>query len=1024
MNEVASLIEAAGTQTDFHYTHELKVSGATWRSGGKVTGLQKDRTGYLSVYKGCANIMRWDGGRYLLDYAFSLPHAVCSYEKLQLTISQEGFKERVFTFATESDCKRYAEAFNKTKSALASALKNPPTQVLRGVPVPAQDKPEQAMASAAHQKTKEAEEEEKQLEKALEPSLNEFLGKQEEGVESTERESDSQPEGLRGTLEEVSKALKEGARDSQVHIPHSIVQDTLDVLFAVDEDVNDDADGDEGEVAAGADRGLNISQFGAFCKRVANGQVTPTCIMDFPYEDRVPGGLNLQGKERLLERMFTFDDPVGLGDAGAAAVKGDRRVVVKAHTLLRWEDRHKVKKADRCLALTSVNVRHVTKSPGASSYQQEKGGKGVVPVSKELIKGWRVKFLQGKGKEIEWMRNKAGDIPSLDASAADRYDAVRRVLTLGESISGKAVDTFSLSQTMKNVRGGAEFELVGLSEDWSPVPYETKSILSAPVQTGPSIQVTEEARLKVPVPVQQGKPVCILFVGVNNSEMPEISTRQECELITSVLMAELGQSTWLQRATIFDTDSSKLALGGDLIDLIQKYKPDILQLAVHGKPGSLCISCDGFVQSNLLGKRIEAVNRAGKLRLVVSNACLSSDVAELLSQHVEFVIGHRDVLPDKSALGFSTRFYRQLAAGGNLEDCVYAASSTSASYCLWSNKSDPARMVFFPTGNAAAELPSPSKEDAMNQQLEETFLQNAGNISDQLELAPFSIEEWVNERRGDENDDDEDRAEIGDGSYGRTVRMKGRKGTLLEGNVFAVKVIKLQKLKKANMVEACQREIDILKGLKHRHIVRYWGDFSTNKETSIVMEFAAGGSLAERIQMSEGGLKGDEIEQMALQMASALSYMHDQGVYHRDMKPENVLLSSKGIIKIADFGVSKSVGTAAFSAMGTAVGTSYYHSPQKAKHGQQYSGAKDDMWGMGCILTEMATGTRLTMPLWDDGEVIRAERERRVHCADSCCVTVGRVTGGCLQLHEGSRMSAAHAMVELKGRFEHKAPTT
>ena len=89
-------------------------------------------------------------------------------------------------------------------------------------------------------------------------------------------------------------------------------------------------------------------------------------------------------------------------------------------------------------------------------------------------------------------------------------------------------------------------------------------------------------------------------------------------------------------------------------------------------------------------------------------------------------------------------------------------------------------------------LPSPSKEDAANQQLEETFRRNAGDISDQLELAPFSIQEWVEERHGDEDDDEEDRAQIGEGSYGRTVRMRGKKGTLLEGNVFAVKVIKLQ----------------------------------------------------------------------------------------------------------------------------------------------------------------------------------------------------------------------------------------
>eukprot|EP00283_Hemiselmis_rufescens_P023179 CAMPEP_0173447476 /NCGR_PEP_ID=MMETSP1357-20121228/38746_1 /TAXON_ID=77926 /ORGANISM="Hemiselmis rufescens, Strain PCC563" /LENGTH=336 /DNA_ID=CAMNT_0014413865 /DNA_START=261 /DNA_END=1271 /DNA_ORIENTATION=- len=233
--------------------------------------------------------------------------------------------------------------------------------------------------------------------------------------------------------------------------------------------------------------------------------------------------------------------------------------------------------------------------------------------------------------------------------------------------------------------------------------------------------------------------------------------------------------------------------------------------------------------------------------------------------------------------------------------------------------------------------------------------------------------------------------------------------------MFAVKVIQLKLLKKHNMMEACHHEIDINKGLKHRHIVRYWGDFSTKKETSIVMELAAGGSLAEYIGSSEGGVPGERAEEIALQMASGLSYMHDQGVYHRDMKPENVLLSSKGAVKIADFGLSKSVGTGGLSAMGTAVGTPNYHSPQKVRYGQQYSGAKDDMWGMGCILTELASSMKLTMPLWDDGDVIQREREERVARAKLCSVLVGHVVMGCLQLDEGARISAAQAVVAIKG---------
>uniref|UniRef100_A0A7S0YXX7 Protein kinase domain-containing protein n=1 Tax=Hemiselmis tepida TaxID=464990 RepID=A0A7S0YXX7_9CRYP len=802
---------------------------------------------------------------------------------------------------------------------------------------------------------------------------------------------------------------EEGGGSSSLSAAESILQDALDVIEATDED----PEGDEAEASADApDRGMDLSAWCAFCDRVAAGQVTPTCVMDFPYQDRVPGGLQLEGDAVLLERMFTFNDPMALGGAGAAAVKGARRVVVKVHTLLRWVDRQKVKKADRCLAATSVNVRHVTKKPGESRYEQEKGGKQIVPVSNQLIRGWRVLFLQGKGSQIEWRRDKEGDVPSLDAGAKDRYDAVRKVLALGETISGKAIDTFSLSQTMKNVRGGSEFEVVGLSEDLHPLPLVMAWGLAAAGEPETLVTVTDAARATIPAHVPDNKPICILFVGVNSKEMPEISVRQECELIRDTMRMTFGSDMWQQRVVVHDTDSSKLELGADLIDLIQKYKPGILHLAVHGEHDSLLVACDRFVQSHLLGKRIGAINRSGSLRLVVTNSCLSSGVAEELSKTVEFVIGHRDVLPDKSALGFSTRFYRQLSEGSSLEDSTYAASSTT--YCLWANKSDPARMFFFPSGSAGGQLPSPSKEDKESQRIE--ALVKESNISDQLELAPFSVREWVDQGLGDEDDEEEDRVELGHGSYARTVRMRGKKDTPLEGNLFAVKVILTKTLKKFDMAEAVQQEIDILKGLKHRNIIRYWGDFSTKKEISIVMELAEGGSLAECLKISQGGMQGERAEGLALQMASGLSYMHDQGVYHRDMKPENVLLSSKGAVKIADFGLSKSVGTSGASAMGTTVGTHLYHSPQKVRHGQQYSGAKDDVWGMGCIVTELASGKRLTMPLWDDGPDIRREREERVEGARVCSTRLGDVAMGCLQLDEGTRISAMQAVVALKAR--------
>mmetsp|Transcript_35951 Transcript_35951/g.90519 ORF Transcript_35951/g.90519 Transcript_35951/m.90519 type:complete len:1148 (-) Transcript_35951:222-3665(-) len=1060
----------AGEHGGVHYCEELRITGVAWASVGVFTGGKKARNGYLSIFNGFVCAMRYDGSDVCEDFTFDLrleqtairPEAA---QPLKLTIGPDTRKgkERVFTMDNEGDCKRVIEAFSNTKAWIAAyragkvqtgsgvrevVLMEPERGGMKSGTGAPDLKPKQQRSEGeqtpAH--LKQASEEEQILEEVLALSLREEEEKKRAAMgqselapppreedqvlqevlavsfrEEEEREraatgqSDLDPPPLsapaaaarpstllpKQEVPEQDPTQQEGDGSNSQGSADSIVQDALDALVAADENPEED----EMEESVQVERGLSLAGWRKFCTRVAEGQVTPTCVIDFPYEDKGSGGLNLGGDARLLERMFTFDDPMGLGDAGASAVKGERRVVVKVHTLLRWVERNKVKKADRCLAATSVNVRHVTRSPGTSRYEQEKGGKQIVPVSTELNKAWRVKFLQGKGHELQWRWDKAGDVPSLDAGAQDRYDAVRRVLTLGQSISGNVVETLNLRKTMQTVRGGSDLEVVGLSENWDPaLPLVMTGSLAAVEKEQASVMVTDEARAKIPAQVPDHKPVSILFVGVNNERMPEISVRQECEQIRETFMMQFGKHGWTQRVTVHDTDSSKLEQGADLIDLIQKYKPEILHLAVHGEPDSLLVTCDGFVKSNLLGKRIEAVNRSGWLRLVVTNACLSLGVAELLSQTIEFVVGHRDVLPDKRALGFSTRFYRQLSEGSSLEDGTIAGSSTS--YCLFAKMSDPARMFFFPQGPVAG------LEDIQTQRLEGVL--SDCNISDLLELAPFSVREWVDERHGGENDDDEDRVEIGEGSYSRTVRMRGKAGTQLEDNMFAVKMIKLQKLRKANMLEACQQEIDILQGLKHRHIVRYWGHYSTKMETCIVMELAAGGSLADSIEKSPGGMLRERAEGIALQMASGLTYMHDQGVYHRDIKPENVLLSSKGTVKIADFGVSKSVGTTGASCMGTAVGTHYYWSPQKVKHGQKYSGAKDDMWGMGCILTEISCGVRLVMPLWDDGQKVRLEREKRIEGAKLCSEGMGHVAMCCLQLDEGSRMCAAEAHVALK----------
>jgi len=120
-------------------------------------------------------------------------------------------------------------------------------------------------------------------------------------------------------------------------------------------------DADAGEWLA--EEGGTLRSFGsldewrAFMQRLLSGRARASVALDFPFADAGPGGLNLRGDKRLLERMFCFHDP----EVGAPS---DWLVVVHVHTLLEWGDRKKGVAGQPLREVTSVNVRHATQGAG------------------------------------------------------------------------------------------------------------------------------------------------------------------------------------------------------------------------------------------------------------------------------------------------------------------------------------------------------------------------------------------------------------------------------------------------------------------------------------------------------------------------------------------------------------------------------------------------------------------------------------------------------------------------------------
>ena len=171
----------------------------------------------------------------------------------------------------------------------------------------------------------------------------------------------------------------------------------------------------------------------------------------------------------------------------------------------------------------------------------------------------------------------------------------------------------------------------------------------------------------------------------------------------------------------------------------------------------------------------------------------------------------------------------------------------------------------------------------------------------------------------------------------------------------AVKVLN-QELGQALGAERFLREIDIAARLSHPHIVPLLDSGEADGRLFYAMSLVDGESLRQRLDR-ERQLPVEDALEITRQAASALAYAHSRGVVHRDVKPENILLSG-GEVMVADFGIARAVTAAAdarITESGLALGTPHYMSPEQAA-GERDVDARTDIYALGTVLYEMLAG--------------------------------------------------------------------
>jgi len=189
---------------------------------------------------------------------------------------------------------------------------------------------------------------------------------------------------------------------------------------------------------------------------------------------------------------------------------------------------------------------------------------------------------------------------------------------------------------------------------------------------------------------------------------------------------------------------------------------------------------------------------------------------------------------------------------------------------------------------------------------------------------------------------------LGRGTYGKVKLGKNKESK----KYVAIKTIRKDKIGHPNMIHI-RREIEIMSQTNHPNIIRIYEVFENQEKIVIIMEYAPGGELYDYISKKRH-LEEDEARNIFGQIVSAVYYCHEQGIVHRDLKLENILLDKNNKIKIADFGLANRYDIS--SKLKTFCGSPLYASPEIV-NGTPYTGPEVDSWSLGVLLYALVYGT-------------------------------------------------------------------
>lgn len=192
--------------------------------------------------------------------------------------------------------------------------------------------------------------------------------------------------------------------------------------------------------------------------------------------------------------------------------------------------------------------------------------------------------------------------------------------------------------------------------------------------------------------------------------------------------------------------------------------------------------------------------------------------------------------------------------------------------------------------------------------------------------------------------------QIGSGAMGVVFRARFVKND----RRVALKLLPKEVAANPTLAARFQREMEILKDLKHPHIVNSFGGTCEGDQWFYAMELIDGGTLS-TLLMEQGKLPWRQAVEFGIQVCAGLDYAHARGVIHRDLKPGNLLLTRAGKVKLGDFGLALVAAETRLTAAGKTMGSLHYMAPEQIQ-GKPPLSNKTDLYALGCVLFELLCG--------------------------------------------------------------------